>query len=216
MVSGRSQECICRPSSGKNPRGDQQGEKTEGVFPLLLSLPVVFGLLIQYCTPAWRLQLCLCGLCDAGRQEGRHHDVRVSFRRTSPLNQGWCVGIFVFSVSHVRHVEARAQATVLKVAPRSPECHLTARGLLEGGPRPSLRKKSLHHKNSHRHRRFSLAISDSRRPWIRSGASWKPIASRRREMLPPPSPPTTMKPTTHGYERSVWGRSRIAACARGQ
>jgi len=33
----------------------------------------------------------LCGLCHAGGEASRHHDVRVAIRRTPPFDQRWCV-----------------------------------------------------------------------------------------------------------------------------
>jgi hypothetical protein len=127
MVSERLQECICRPSSKKHPQGNQQGEKTEGVC---VSIATVSADCLWF-AHALGQQFCLCGLCDAGRQEGRHHDVRVTFRRTPPLNQGWCVCIFSFLCVMCDFVNSRAQATALKVDPLSPECHSIARQGLE-------------------------------------------------------------------------------------
>ena len=97
---------------GKASPGESARRENRGcVFPLL---PSSFGSL----TVLPGLQFCLCGLCDARRQESRHHDVRVSFRRSPPLNQGWCVGFFVSSCVRVRTLlNTRAQATALKVAP---------------------------------------------------------------------------------------------------
>jgi len=74
-----------------HPQGNQQDEKTEGVFP---ATTVSTTVRLVSLTPLTDQQLRLCGLCDAGCEASRHHDVRVAIRRTPPFDQEWCVAPF--------------------------------------------------------------------------------------------------------------------------
>jgi len=47
--------------------------------------------IVLFCSTPDPTKFCLCGLCNAGGEASRHHDVRVSIRRTPPFNQEWCV-----------------------------------------------------------------------------------------------------------------------------